>query len=75
MITHIVLYATLGTLMSALGHAIDDWGFWSVMGLFWASDALSRRRGVEDGVALGIDSYRKMNPEQRADINKIMDSE
>lgn len=75
MITRIVLYATLGTLCSALGHGIDDPGFWCILALFWAGDMLARRSGMEDGIALGIETYRKMNPEQRADINKIMDSE
>ena len=42
MLTRIVLYSTLGTLLHALGHGWDTTEFWCVLALFWASDQLSR---------------------------------
>ncbi len=47
MITRIVLYATLGTLLDALGHSWDTWQFWCVLGLFWAEQQLTRLELVE----------------------------
>lgn len=48
--TRIVLYATLGFLMDALGQSAGDWGFWCVLALFICSDSLARRQGYELGM-------------------------
>jgi hypothetical protein len=48
--TRVVLYATLGFLMDALGQSAFDWGFWCVLALFICSDSLSRRQGYESGM-------------------------
>ena len=50
MITRIVLYATLGCLLDALGQSADSWGFWCVLALFVCSDSLARRQGYESGM-------------------------
>ena len=42
MLTRIVLYSTLGTLLNVLGHSWDTTEFWCVLALFWASDQLTR---------------------------------
>ena len=42
MLTRIALYATLGTLLNALELNISTVGFWLVVGLFWASEHLTR---------------------------------
>lgn len=73
--TRLVVYATLGILMSALGQGIDAWGFWCTLGLFWASNYLARHSGLEDGVAMGIEIYKALTPEQRAEVNKLMEEE
>lgn len=70
--TRIVLYATLGTLLSALGHAWDSWQFWCTAGLFWASDALSRRDGMEQGIVAGMSAYINATEQQRSDLDKIV---
>ena len=48
--TRVVLYATLGFLLDALGQSAFDWGFWCVLALFISSDTLSRRQGYESGM-------------------------
>lgn len=42
LIQRIALYSTLGYLLLALGQAWNTWGFWCVLGLFWASEHLTR---------------------------------
>jgi len=69
MITRIVLYATLGTLMGALGHGMDDWGFWSVLALFWASDVLSRKEGQDHGIWITI----TLPAEKLAELKRQLD--
>ena len=55
MITRSVLYATLGTLCSALGYAWNSTEFWSFLGLFWCADFLARNEGRQQGVAMVLD--------------------
>lgn len=50
MIQRIVLYATLGFLLNALGQSALDWGFWCVLALFISSEVLARRQGYEEGM-------------------------
>ena len=45
--TRIALYATLGYTLDALGHDFTHWGFWAVLGLFWASEHLTRIETVD----------------------------
>ena len=43
MITRLALYAALGLVLSTgLECHIDQWQFWAVVGLFWASESLTR---------------------------------
>jgi hypothetical protein len=50
MLQRIVLYATLGALLTHLGHVWDTWSFWSILALYWASEQISRREGYEAGM-------------------------
>ena len=50
MLQRIALYATLGTLLAHLGHVWDTWAFWSVLALYWCSEAITRREGYEAGM-------------------------
>jgi hypothetical protein len=45
--TRIALYATLGYALDALGHSWDTWGFWVILGLFWAVEHLARMEVIE----------------------------
>lgn len=47
MIQRIALYVTLGFLLDALGVGYDHWGFWCVVGLYWASEHMTRRELIE----------------------------
>ena len=51
MIQRLFLYSTLGVLANALGQTWDSWGFWCILGLFWAADVMARREGYEQGMA------------------------
>jgi hypothetical protein len=50
MLQRIALYTALGLVLSALGADFTHWGFWCVVGLFWASETLTRREGYEAGM-------------------------
>lgn len=47
MLQRIALYATLGYLLDALAVNFTHWGFWCVVGLFWASEHLTRMEIIE----------------------------
>ena len=48
MLTRIALYSTLGFLLDAVGHSVGTWQFWSFVGLFWASEHLTRTDLIEE---------------------------
>jgi hypothetical protein len=70
--TRLVVYATLGVLLDALGQNWDTWGFWCTLALFVVSDSLARRDGYESGVAAGISVYSLATEEQRTQLDKIV---
>ena len=43
MLTRLALYTALGLVLNAMGATLDTWQFWSVVGLFWASEHLTRQ--------------------------------
>jgi hypothetical protein len=45
--TRIALYATLGYVLDQLGAQWNTWGFWAVLGLFWASETMTRTQLLE----------------------------
>jgi hypothetical protein len=48
MIQRLALYVTLGWVLDlGLGCHWDTWQFWSIMALFWCSDALTRIETIE----------------------------
>ena len=48
--TRLVVYATLGLLLDALGQDYSTWGFWCVLALFMCSDVLARKEGQDHGI-------------------------
>ncbi len=47
MLQRIALYATLGYLLDALAIGFTHWGFWCILGLFIASEHLTRMEIIE----------------------------
>lgn len=47
MLQRIALYSTLGTLLTAVELTFNTWGFWCVVGLFWASEHLTRTELIQ----------------------------
>jgi hypothetical protein len=45
--TRIALYTVLGYTLDALGAHWDTWGFWCILGLFWASEHMTRIETVD----------------------------
>ena len=69
-----VIYALVGTVLSAAGIDIYSEWFWCLLALFICSDYLSRTAGFEMGVVQGITAYSKATESQRADLDKIVKS-
>ena len=72
--TRLVIYALVGTVLSAASIDIYSEWFWCLLALFICSDYLSRRAGFEMGVVQGITAYSTATEEQRADLDKIVKS-
>ena len=70
MIQRIALYATLGYLLDALGQGANTLGFWCVLGLFFASETLTRVETLHQ-VQEHIDMMRKKQQQQGADNDNI----
>ena len=68
MIQRIALYSTLGVLCSVLGHAWDTWQFWSIVGLFWASEHLTRREQHEQSYVEGILMFIALDTQQQQEL-------
>jgi hypothetical protein len=47
MIQRIALYATLGYTLDYIGAGVTTLGFWCIVGLFWASEIMTRRELIE----------------------------
>lgn len=47
MLQRIALYATLGMVLDAVELSITHWAFWSILGLFIASEWMTRRETME----------------------------
>ena len=60
MLQRIVLYSTLAVLLNALAITFESWAFWCVIGLFWASEQLSRMELVEQ-LNLELEALRRRN--------------
>jgi len=63
---------TLGLALVAMGHSIDSWQFWCVLGLLWASNYMHYRDGFETGVVAGMEIFADMTDEQRVDLIKTV---
>lgn len=56
--TRIALYATLGYTLDALEQPWNTWGFWAILGLFWASEHMTRIETI-DSIWAEVEAMRK----------------
>jgi hypothetical protein len=56
--TRLALYAVLGYTLDALGAHWDTWGFWCVLGLFWAAEHLTRMEVIR-AIELEVEELKK----------------
>ena len=61
MIQRIVLYATLGVLLDAMGVDVITAAFWCVVALFWAVEHIARAEGFDDAMELSQAVLHKAN--------------
>ena len=54
-IQELVLWGTIGALLSAVGYNWDTWQFWCFLGTYWAVSQLSRAWGRVQGIIDYID--------------------
>jgi hypothetical protein len=64
--TRIALYATLGYLLDALGHDWTTWGFWAVLGLYWAAETVTRLEVIEQ-LAREVAAIKQRNKDTHND--------
>lgn len=50
MLQILVLWGTIGTLLSTVGYSIDSWQFWCFMGTYWAVARIERAQGAGEGI-------------------------
>lgn len=53
--TGIVLYATIGCLLVAVGYPADTWQFWCFLATYWAVAKIARTQGRVEGIVNYID--------------------
>lgn len=63
---NIVLWATIGFLLSAVGYELDSWQFWCFLGTYWAIDQLGRKRGQVEGII----SFLEMTPQEQNTVKR-----
>ena len=64
----IAVYAALGVVMTSVDLHWDTPAFWCTLALFWTSNYLERREGLEVGIASGIEMLADMTDEQRNEV-------
>lgn len=50
MLTELVLWSTVGSLLVAVGYSADTWQFWCFLGTYWCVGQLARMRGKVQGI-------------------------
>ena len=64
----IAVYAALGIVLTSVDLHWDMPVFWCTLALFWLSNYLERREGLEVGIASGIEMIADMTDEQRNEV-------
>lgn len=50
MLQILVLWGTIGGLLSTVGYSIDSWQFWCFMGTYWAVARIERAQGAGEAI-------------------------
>ena len=50
MLQSLVLWGTIGALLSAVGYSIATWEFWCFLGTYWAVGRIERAQGAGEGI-------------------------
>ena len=66
MLTRLALYTTLGLTLNALEQSVASVGFWCVVGLFWASEHLTRTEVLET-ISEEVERLRQERKEKKND--------
>ena len=64
----IAVYAALGMVLASVDVHWDNPAFGCTLVLFWLSNYLERREGLEVGIASGIEMLADMTDEQRNEV-------
>lgn len=68
MLLEIVLWLTIGLLLSVVGYTWQDWQFWCLAGTYWAVALLSRQRGKVEGII----NYLEMSTAEQNRIKRAL---
>ena len=68
MLQALVLWGTMGLLLSAVGFTFDTWQFWCFLGLFWCVERIGRVHGAAEGII----KYLAMSEAEQARIKKLI---
>lgn len=68
MLQELILWGTIGALLSAIGYSFTDWQFWCFMGTYWCVSFIARQRGRIEGM---ID-YLEMSEQDQRRIKQVL---
>ena len=68
----IAIYAALGLVLASVDIHWDNPALWCTLVLFWLSNYLQRREGLEVGIASGIEMMTDMSEQQRNEVMALV---
>jgi hypothetical protein len=68
MLQGLILWATVGLLLGAVGYTVDTWQFWCFLATYWAVERIGRVQGA----AQGIIRYLEMSQQEQDRIRKLV---
>ena len=68
----IAIYAALGLVLASVDIHWDNLALWCTLALFWTSNYLERREGLEVGIASGIEMMTDMSEQQRNEVMALV---
>jgi hypothetical protein len=68
MFQSLVLWGTIGCLLTVVGYSITSWEFWCFLGTYWAVEKIARGQGAADGII----SYLNMTEAEQQRIRTLV---